>query len=92
MVRGVLKLRKRFVELLLGGAMSCISELNVKYSEGCLILDVVVQIEKDTLIAFQFFTLHLFFKNLQLDGKQVIFTTARRCKDTFFGDLYCQGC
>lgn len=48
MVRGVLKLGKRFVKLLLGDAASCISELNMKHFKCCLILDVVVQMEKDT--------------------------------------------
>lgn len=50
------KVGKRFVKLLLAGAVLCIAELNMKYSKSCLILDVVVQIEKDTSIAFHVFT------------------------------------
>lgn len=57
MVRGVLKLGKRFVKLLLHGAVSCISELNVKYFKSCVILYVVVQQGKDTWITFLFFFL-----------------------------------
>lgn len=87
--RGVFRLGKRFVKLLLGGVVSRISKLNMKYSKSCLILDVVVQTEKGHFNCISFFYSASFLQESSAGWQTSHLQNSQEMQGhTFLGDLY----